>query len=43
MYYNLRNREAADVPDMAVPPELCLEMLQAAHFLDRESRRLASV
>ncbi len=33
-YYNYRNRDAEDVPDMEIPPELCLELLMAADFLD---------
>jgi hypothetical protein len=36
-YYNYRNRDAGDVPDMDIPPELCLELLMAADFLDSES------
>jgi hypothetical protein len=35
-YYNYRNRDAEDVPDMDIPPELCLELLMAADFLDSE-------
>ena len=33
-YYNYKNRNATDVPDMDFPPELCLELLMAADFLD---------
>ncbi|KAJ5053914.1 uncharacterized protein L3040_000204 [Drepanopeziza brunnea f. sp. 'multigermtubi'] len=33
-YYNYKNRNREDVPDMAIPPELCLELLMAADFLD---------
>lgn len=33
-YYNYKNRDAEDVPDMDIPPELCLELLMAADFLD---------
>lgn len=33
-YYNYKNRDAEDVQDMDVPPELCLELLMAADFLD---------
>jgi len=33
-YYNYKNRNQEDVPDMEIPPELCLELLMAADFLD---------
>lgn len=33
-YYNYKNRNRDDVPDMDIPPELCLELLMAADFLD---------
>ncbi len=33
-YYNYRNRDRENVPDMDIPPELCLELLMAADFLD---------
>ncbi|RDW75103.1 putative elongin-C [Coleophoma crateriformis] len=32
--YNHKNRNREDVPDMEIPPELCLELLMAADFLD---------
>jgi len=32
-YYYWRNRDAIDVPDMDIPPELCLELLMAADYL----------
>lgn len=34
--YNHKNRNREDVPDMEIPPELCLELLMAADFLDSE-------
>lgn len=33
-YYNERYKDAKDVPDMDIPPELCLELLLAADYLD---------
>ncbi|KAI9744897.1 MAG: hypothetical protein M1818_001822 [Claussenomyces sp. TS43310] len=33
-YYNYKNRNTDDVADMDIPPELCLELLMAADFLD---------
>ncbi len=35
-YYNYKNRNKEDVPDMDIPPELCLELLMAADYLDSE-------
>ena len=32
--YNLKNRDQANVPDMDIPPELCLELVMAADYLD---------
>ncbi|CCU77385.1 transcriptional elongation regulator [Blumeria hordei DH14] len=33
-YYNYKNRNQANVPDMVIPLELCLELFMAADFLD---------
>lgn len=32
-YYNEKYRDAKDVPDMEIPPELALELLMVADFL----------
>nr|OQO18163.1 hypothetical protein B0A51_13346 [Rachicladosporium sp. CCFEE 5018]OQO22182.1 hypothetical protein B0A51_09869 [Rachicladosporium sp. CCFEE 5018] len=34
MYYNEKHRDGKDVPDMDIPPELCLELLMASDYLD---------
>ncbi|MCJ1391782.1 hypothetical protein MMC18_004647 [Xylographa bjoerkii] len=36
LYYNEKHRNAKDVPDMDIPPELCLELLMAADYLNGE-------
>jgi len=33
-YYNEKNKNQKDVPDMEIPPELCLELLMAADYLN---------
>ena len=33
LYYNEKHRDSRDVPDMDIPPELCLELLMAADYL----------
>ncbi|KNG51355.1 transcription elongation factor b polypeptide 1 [Stemphylium lycopersici] len=37
LYYNQKHAESKDVSDMDIPPELCLELLIAADYLDAES------
>ncbi|RHZ45654.1 elongin C [Aspergillus thermomutatus] len=32
--YNEKNKSQTNVPDMDIPPELCLELLMAADYLD---------
>jgi transcription elongation factor B subunit 1 len=33
-YYNEKTRDSVGVPDMEIPPELCLVLLMAADYLD---------
>ncbi|KAI5197872.1 hypothetical protein E4T39_07067 [Aureobasidium subglaciale] len=33
-YYNEKNRDNTGVPDLDIPPELCLELLMAADYLN---------
>lgn len=34
LYYNEKHKDAKDVADMDIPPELCLELLMAADYLN---------
>ncbi|KAK5130333.1 elongin C [Cryomyces antarcticus] len=34
LYYHEKFRDQKDVPDMDIPPELCLELLMAADYLN---------
>jgi transcription elongation factor B subunit 1 len=38
-YYNYVNRDRDGVKDMDIPPELCLELLMAADYLDSKASR----
>jgi elongin-C len=33
-YYNEKHRDSIGVADMEIPPELCLELVMAADYLD---------
>ena len=33
-YYNQKMKNAKDVPELDIPPELCLELLMAADYLN---------
>lgn len=33
-YYHEKNRDASNVADLDIPPELCLELLMAADYLN---------
>ncbi|CZT20554.1 related to Elongin C transcription elongation factor [Ramularia collo-cygni] len=33
LYYNEKHKDASNVADMDIPPELCLELLMAADYL----------
>ncbi|KAL2024105.1 hypothetical protein VTK56DRAFT_9885 [Thermocarpiscus australiensis] len=37
-HYWYRNRDKEDVPDMEIPVELCLEILQAADFFNLDNK-----
>ncbi|KAI4233982.1 MAG: hypothetical protein L6R40_006908 [Gallowayella cf. fulva] len=34
LYYNLKHRNTTNVPDMDIPPALCLDLLIAADYFD---------
>jgi transcription elongation factor B subunit 1 len=37
-HYWYRTREQEDVPDMEIPPEMCLELLMAAEYFNLDSK-----
>ena len=39
-YYNEKNRDSTGVADLDIPPELCLELLMAADYLNGVSSSL---
>ncbi|CAD0029692.1 unnamed protein product [Aureobasidium pullulans] len=39
-YYHEKNRDSTGVPDLDIPPELCLELLMAADYLNGKQPRL---
>ncbi|THY00046.1 POZ domain-containing protein [Aureobasidium pullulans] len=41
-YYNEKNRDSTGVPDLDIPPELCLELLMAADYLNGNPPHLSS-
>lgn len=41
LIYWYRYKDQEDVPDMEIPVELCLEILEAADYLQMDSKSLA--